>query len=100
MNDTHIKTLAQVHAFLEGTHTVTFSLQTKTERYEFSCMARSPGQPPRSSVSEHGNGLGLPSTNVLAGISVAHLYQPETRQSLSTLSPYLWQDPRQGIRHC
>ena len=35
MNDTHIKTLAQVHAFLEGTQTVTFSLPTKTERYGF-----------------------------------------------------------------
>ena len=42
MNDTHIKTLAQVHAFLEGTQTVTFSLQTKTERYAFSCMASYP----------------------------------------------------------
>ena len=35
MNDTHIKTLAQVPAFLEGTHADTFSLQTKTERYGF-----------------------------------------------------------------
>ena len=35
MNDTHIKTLAQVQAFLEGTHAVAFSLQTKSERYEF-----------------------------------------------------------------
>ena len=35
MNDTHIKTLAQVHAFLEGTHAVAFSLPTKTERYGF-----------------------------------------------------------------
>ena len=32
MNDTHIKTLAQVQAFLEGTHAVAFSLETKTER--------------------------------------------------------------------
>ena len=35
MNDSHIKTLAQVHAFLEGTHAVAFSLPTKPERYEF-----------------------------------------------------------------
>ena len=35
MNDTHIKTLAQVHAFVEGTHAVAFSLPTKTERYGF-----------------------------------------------------------------
>jgi transposase InsO family protein len=35
MNDNHIKTLAQVRAFLEGTQAVEFSLQTKTERYDF-----------------------------------------------------------------
>ncbi len=35
MNDNHIKTLAQVRPFLEGTQTVEFSLQTKTERYDF-----------------------------------------------------------------
>ncbi len=35
MNDNHIKTLAQVCAFLEGTQAVEFSLQTKTERYDF-----------------------------------------------------------------
>ncbi len=35
MNDNHIKTLAEVRAFIEGTQTVEFSLQTKTERYDF-----------------------------------------------------------------
>ena len=35
MNDNHIKTLAQVRAFLEGTQAVEFSLQTKVERYDF-----------------------------------------------------------------
>ena len=35
MNDTHIKTLAQVQALLEGTHAVAFSLQTQTEHSEF-----------------------------------------------------------------
>ena len=35
MNDNHIKTLAQVRAFLEGTQTVEFSLHSKTERYDF-----------------------------------------------------------------
>ncbi len=35
MNDNHIKTLAQVRAFLEGTQAVEFSLQTKSERYDF-----------------------------------------------------------------
>ncbi len=35
MNVDHIKTLAQVRAFLDGTQTVEFSLHSKTERYEF-----------------------------------------------------------------
>lgn len=35
MNVDHIKTLAQVRAFLDGTQTVEFSLHSKTERYDF-----------------------------------------------------------------
>lgn len=35
MNDDHLKTLAQVRAFLGGTQTVKFSLHGKTERYDF-----------------------------------------------------------------
>jgi len=35
MNDDHLKTLAQVRAFLDGTQTVEFSLHSKTERYDF-----------------------------------------------------------------
>jgi transposase InsO family protein len=35
MNDDHLKTLAQVRAFLDGTQAVEFSLHTKTERYDF-----------------------------------------------------------------
>ncbi len=35
MNDEHLKTLAQVRAFLGGTQTVEFSLRNKTERYNF-----------------------------------------------------------------
>ena len=35
MNDNDIKTLPQVRAFLDGTGTVEFTLQTKSERYDF-----------------------------------------------------------------
>lgn len=35
MNDNDIKTLPQVRAFLEGTQLVEFSLNTKSERYDF-----------------------------------------------------------------
>ena len=35
MNDNDIKTLAQVRAFLDGTRSVEFSLNTKAERYDF-----------------------------------------------------------------
>ena len=35
MNDDHLKTLAQVRAFLDGTQAVEFSLHSKTERYDF-----------------------------------------------------------------
>ena len=35
MNDDHLKTLVQVRAFLEGTQSVKFSLNTQSERYDF-----------------------------------------------------------------
>jgi transposase InsO family protein len=35
MNDDHLKTLVQVRAFLEGTQSVKFSLNTRSERYDF-----------------------------------------------------------------
>ena len=35
MNDNDIKTLPQVRAFLDGTRSVEFSLNTKSERYDF-----------------------------------------------------------------
>ena len=35
MNDNDIKTLLQVRTFLDGTRAVEFSMQTKSERYDF-----------------------------------------------------------------